>query len=319
MPFIDTFTLSVYTCYDCIEKFPSFASNLIKNIMKVRSLIFSMVLSTMFVSCTGNKEKEQQSLAEISKQELATALNERDQLLSLVKEVSAGLNEIKQLENIMTIAANQPSETPGQKKQLLADIASLKERIQQRKALLNELEQKLQRSTINNKELQETIEALNTQIDSQMEEIESLKQQLTAANDHIGELSNAVDSLNTTVSAVTDERNAAQEASVRLANELNTCFYVVATKSELKKHNIIESGFLRKTKLMKGDFDKGFFVISDKRTLSTLPLNAAKVRILSNHPEKSYELIDENNQKTIKIINPEQFWSLSNYLVVQKN
>lgn len=278
-----------------------------------------MVLTSMLLSCNVNNEKEQQSLAEVTKQELATALNERDQLLSLVKEVSAGLNEIKQLENIMTIAANKQYENPGQKNRILADIACLKKKIQQRKTHLDDLESKLQKSTINGKELQETIKALRTQIDSQMEEIESLRQQLTAANEHIGALNNAVDSLNTTVSTVTGERYAAQEASVKLENKLNACFYVIATKSELKKHNIIESGFLRKTKLMKGDFDKDFFVISDKRTLTTLPLNATKVKVLSSHPENSYELIEENGQKTLKINNPDKFWSLSNYLVIQKN
>ena len=70
---------------------------------------------------------------------------------------------------------------------------------------------------------------------------------------------------------------------------------------------------------MKGDFDKDFFVISDKRTLTTLPLNATKVKVLSSHPENSYELIEENGQKTLKINNPDKFWSLSNYLVIQKN
>lgn len=287
--------------------------------MKTRSLILSVIISSVLFSCNGNKEKEQQSLAEVSKQELATALNERDQLLALVKEVSTGLEQIKQLENIMTVSAEHPERNANQQAQILADISSLKERIQQRKKQLEELETKLQRSTINNKELQETVEALRIQIDSQIEEIESLKQQLTAANEHIGSLNNQVDSLNTTVTTVTGERNAAQEASVKLENELNTCYYVVATKSELKSHNIIETGFLRKTKLMKSDFDKGCFVISDKRTLSTLPLNASKVKILTNHPETSYELTDENGQKVIKITNPEQFWSLTNYLVVQKD
>lgn len=287
--------------------------------MKTNHLFISMFLASVLFSCNGNKEKEQQSLAEISKQELATALSERDQLLSLVKEVSAGLNEIKQLENIMTIAANQPAENPGQKTQILSDIACLKEKVQQRKTQLDELENKLRKSTINNKELQETIEALRVQMDTQIEEIESLRQQLTVANEQIGVLNNAVDSLNTTVSTVTDERNAAQEASVKLENELNTCYYVIATKSDLKEHNIIESGFLRKTKLMKGDFDKGFFVISDKRTLTTLSLNTEKAKILTNHPESSYVMAEENGQKVIRITNPDQFWSLTNYLVVQKD
>lgn len=290
-----------------------------KYIMEIRHQFITLTVALALVSCNQKQDKEQQSLFEVSKQELATALEERDQLLALVKEVSSGIEQIKQLENIMTIAANQPSENPRQKTQILADIASLKEKIQQRKAQLNELENKLRKSTINNKELQETIEALRTQIDSQIEEIESLRHQLTAANEHIGALNNAVDSLNTTVSTVTGERNAAQEASVKLENELNTCFYVVAKKSELKKHNVIESGFLRKTKLMKGDFDKGFFVISDKRTLSALPLDATKVKILSNHPEKSYKILDESGQKVIRITDPDQFWSLTNYLVVQKD
>lgn len=287
--------------------------------MKGRHLFISMIIASTMISCNGNKEKEQQSLAEISKQELATALSERDQLLSLVKEVSAGLNEIKQLENIMTITASQPAENPSQKTQILSDIASLKEKIQQRKTQLNDLENKLQKSTINNKELKETIDALRVQMDTQIEEIESLRKQLTAANEQIGVLNNTVDSLNTTVSTVTDERNTAQEASVRLENELNTCYYVVARKSELKDHNIIESGFLRKTKLMKGDFDKGFFVISDKRTLTTLPLNTEKAKILTNHPASSYEVAEENGMKVIRITNPDQFWSLTNYLVVQKD
>lgn len=287
--------------------------------MKTRNLILSIVISSVLFSCNGNKEKEQQSLAEVSKQELATALNERDQLLSLVKEVSTGLEQIKQFENIMTVSAGHPEKNTSQQAQILADISNLKERIQQRKKQLEELETKLQHSTINNKELRETIEALQVQIDSQIEEIESLKQQLTAANEHIGALNNKVDSLNTTVTTVTGERNAAQEASVKLENDLNTCYYMIATKQELKSHHIIETGFLRKTKLMKSDFDKGCFIISDKRTLNALPLNVSKVKVLTNHPETSYELVDENGQKMIKITNPEQFWSLTNYLVVQKN
>ncbi len=287
--------------------------------MKTRYLIFSTLITTLLFSCNGKQEKEQQSLLEISKQELVTALSERDQLLSLVKEVSAGLEQIKQLENMMAVAAGQPNEKSAQQTQILADIAALKERIQQRKTQLQELENKLHKSTINNKELTETIEALRVQMDSQIEEIESLSKQLTAANAHIGILNNTVDSLNSTVSTVTDERNTAQETSVKLENELNTCYYVIGTKSELKKHNIIESGFLRKTKLMKGDFDKAYFTTSDKRTLATLPLNASKVKILTNHPQSSYELIDENGQKVIKITKPDEFWSLTNYLVIQQN
>lgn len=287
--------------------------------MKTRHIFIPMVIASILFSCNGNTGKEQQSLENITKQELATALAERDELLSLVKEVSVGLEQIKQLENIMTIAAANPNENPGQKARILSDISAVKGKIRQRKEQLQNLEAKLHRSTINSKELKETIEALSIQIDSQMEEIESLRQQLVAANAQIGILHSTVDSLYTTVSAVTGERDSAKEESVKLENALNTCYYIIATKSELKKANIIESGFLRNTRLMKGDFDKDAFAISDKSTLAVLPLGTDKAKILTNHPKETYEIVEENGQKIIRIINPAKFWSLTNYLVVQKN
>lgn len=288
--------------------------------MKNRCLIIPAVMASVLFSCTGeNGQVQQQTLEDISKQELATALNERDELLSLVKEISAGLQQIKRLENVMAVAAANPDENAGQRQRILSEIAGLREAMRQRREQLRKLEEKLRDSTINNKDLQETIEALRIQIDSQMEEIEVLRRQLTAANLQIGELSSSVDSLNTAVSAVTGERDTAREISVRLENELNTCYYVAATKSELKEHNIIESGFLRKTRLMEGDYDKGFFTVSDKRNLTVLPLNSGKVKILTKHPESSYEIMEEDGRKVIRIKDPDAFWSLTNYLVIQKD
>lgn len=287
--------------------------------MKTNHIVITLALSLIFSACSPVQQREQQSLEEVSKQELATVLEERDQLLALVKEVSAGLKQIKHLENMMTMAAAHPDGTPAARAQILADIASVTKKIQQRKTQLQELESKLHNSTINNKELTETIEALRLQIDSQIEVTESLRMQLMEANEQIGELNNTVDSLNSTVTAVTGERNAAMEASERFENELNTCYYVVATKSDLKDHNIIESGFLRKTKLMKGDFDKNFFVMSDKRQLDSLPLATKKAKILTNHPASSYRMTEHDGMKVIRITDPEEFWSLTNYLVVQKD
>ena len=291
-----------------------------KNLCIIASCCF------LLLSC-GGMERGERSLEEISRQDLVAALNERDQLLSIVSEVSAGMEEIKQLEDIMTISTRRPTEnTSGRRTQLLADISRLKEKIRQRKARLDELEKKLRDSAVNTSECLKTITALRALIDAQMAEIESLNRQLTAANEHIGRLSIAVDSLNPTARTVEGERNEArrssasyEETSVRLGNKLNTCYFVVATKSDLRKHDIIESRFLRKTRLMKGDFDKGFFVTGDKRTLTALPLKASKVRILTNHPAGSYQIVDEEGEKVLRITDRDAFWSLTNYLVVQKD
>lgn len=271
-------------------------------------------------SCTpATNNENNQSLMEISKQELATALEERDQLLSLVRDVAAGIEQIKQLEGLMDRQVAGPNESARQHTRIMADIAKVRGNIEQRKAQLAALEHNLQESTINNKELTETINALRLQIDSQLEEIESLKRQLTSANEHIGSLNYTVDSLNLTVAAIADERDSARSASVRLDKELNSCYYIVASKSELKKLNIIETGFLRNTKVMKREFDKSSFIPADKRELTSLVLGRGKVKLLTNHPEASYAITDEDGVKTLRVNDAESFWSLTGYLVIQSD
>lgn len=281
-----------------------------------------MSLACLAILSACDKKPEQdvtteEQLQDATKQELAAAVADRDQLLSLVNEISSGMAEIKRLENILTVSTGVNGETPSQRAQIEADIAAIQQTLQQRREQLEQLERRLQQSTLNNKNLQQTVETLRAQIDSQSAEIENLRASLDDANRQIGELHSTVDSLHTTVNTVTGERDQAQAETQELANEMNTCYYVVASKKELKEHKIIESGFLRKTKIMRSDFDQSFFVTADRRTLHTIALHSNKAKVLTNHPAGSYQIVEQNGQKVLKITNPDQFWSLTNYLVIQ--
>ncbi len=285
----------------------------------MKHLIVTIItLSALFSACTGKQDPtEQISLMEASRQELATALEERDQLLCLVKEISVSMDQIGHLENIMTVSGTHAKENPSQRTRILSDISSLKRTLKQRREQLAQLETRLEESSLYTDELKSTVKVLYNQIDTQTREIENLRGQLTMANARIDSLNNAVDSLNTTVATINDNLDMANAASIRLEDELNTCYYIVTSKSELKKHQILETGFLRKSKLLKGDFDKGFFVIGDKRNMHTIELNSDKARVHTNHPEDSYAIRKENNKKILVILDPEKFWSLTNYLVIQ--
>lgn len=270
-------------------------------------------------SCS-NKEKDEQlrqaqAIAEASREELADAVSDRDQLLDLVNEISTGMEQIKQLENILTVQSS--GETPEQKEKIIADIAAIQKALQDRRERLDQLEKKLKASNLNTSKLQQTIESLNAQIDSQSAEINLLRANLDAANTRIGELGNQVDSLSTTVTNVTAQRDSTYNSNQQLTNELNVCYYAIGNKSELKDNKIIETGFLRKTKLMEGEFERGFFTKADKRTLTTIDLNSDKAEVLTNQPKDSYTILDTNGHKVLQITNPARFWSLSNYLVVK--
>lgn len=283
--------------------------------------IITLALAAVLIasSSCSNKAKEeleqQQALNEATNEELRSAVADRDNLLGLVNEISSGLEQIKQLENILTV--NGASETPGQREQIQADIAAIQKSLQERRERLAELEKKLSSSSLTNKNLRNTIVSLQQQIESQTSEIENLKSNLGEAKANIENLTTQVDSLHTTVTDITAQRDSTSTANEELTSELNTCYYAIGNKSELKENRIIETGFLRKTKIMEGEFDQNFFTRADKRTLTQIDLNSSKAEVLTNQPAGTYTIEDVNGHKVLRITNPARFWSLTNYLVIK--
>lgn len=280
------------------------------------------VLAALALSSCENKEQKErlqnaEALAAATREELQQAVSERDELLDLINEVSSGMDDIKGVENI--VAVNTSGEMGGNRSKISSDIAAIRTTLDERRRKVEELEKRMKESKINNSKLLATIQTLKNQIDQQAQEIETLSASLDAANAKIAKLDTQVDSLNVAVNAVTEERDQATEEAFRQANIANTCYYAIGNKSELKKYNIIEGGgFLRKSKIMQGEFDKSFFVTADKRTLTTIPLHSSKAKIISaTPPAGSYELVKQNGQLVLHIVNPTQFWGISNYLVVQ--
>lgn len=284
--------------------------------------IVTLALTALLIassSCSNKKQEEelrqQQALNEATAEELRSAIADRDQLIGLVNEISTGMDQIKQLENILTVSGK--NETPGQRDQILADIAAIQATLTQRRERLAELEKKLNSSNLTNTNLKKTIAQLQGQIDSQTREIETLRTNLDEAKASISSLSGQVDSLNSTVTTVVAQRDSTDNANVELTNELNTCYYAIGNKDELQANKIIETGFLRKTKIMEGDFDRNFFTRADKRTLTQIDLNSTKAEVLTKQPAGSYTIDDVNGHKVLRITNPAQFWSLTNYLVIK--
>ena len=196
-------------------------------------------------------------------------------------------------------------------------MVAIREALQQRRERLAQLEAKLKESNVSNATLLKTIDNLKGQIAEQETEIATLTNQLSAAHVEIAALGARVDSLSTTVTEVTTEREEARQQATELTDELNTCFFAIGTKGELQQHQIIKTGFLRKTKILPGDFERTYFTQADKRSLVNIPLHSKKAKVLTNQPADSYEIVEEGNQKILKIKDAAKFWSISNFLVIQ--
>lgn len=283
----------------------------------MKKLATLAVIATAILSaCNGGKLREAEAQNEQLKGDLCETLATQDSLLVLVNDISDGMNQIKDLEKIISTPGSL-GESVSRRDQIKNDMIAIQKALQERRERLAELEKKLKSSQGYNATLQKTIDNLKAEIATQETTISTLRNDLAAAKIQIADLGTKVDSLSTTVASVTEEKVKAQEETQNVTNELNTCYYAIGTKKELKEAKIIETGFLRKTKLLQADFQQSYFTKADKRTMTVIPTQSKKAKILTNMPSDSYVIEDEGDTKVIKVTNPERFWSLSNYLVIQ--
>lgn len=284
--------------------------------------LVSFVAVSLLVGATAcNSGKLQETQAENTRLDdsLRVALANQDSLFSLLNDITSGMDQIKDLEKILSSSTNLGGETQSRKEAIRNDMISIQKALQERRERLAELESKLSQSNSYNSTLRKTIDNLKSNISEQSATIESLRKDLNSANIQIEKLDFAVDSLTAKVDTISAARAATEQQLTEATNEMNTVYYVVGNKSELKEHSIIEGGgFLRKTKIMPSDFDQNYFTAADKRTVKQIPLYSKKAKLVTKQPEASYEIIDDaNGQKVLYITDPAEFWRLSNYLVIQ--
>lgn len=293
-------------------------TNNILTVLFMKKLVSIAVIGmSLLTACNSGKLKQAEAENIALDDSLHVALANQDSLFSLLNDITDGMNQIRDLEKIMSSTPDISAESSSRKEQIRNDMMAIQQALQDRRERLAQLEAKLAKSEGYNATLKRTVDNLKAEIATQETTIASLRNELASANIQIAELGTRVDSLNNTVTTVTQAKDAAEQESVELANELNTCYYAIGTKGELKKNKIIETGFLRKTKIMRGDYQQNYFTKGDKRVLSTIPLHSKKAQILTNQPADSYVMEDVDGMKVLKITNPEKFWSLTNYLVIQ--
>ncbi len=290
----------------------------------MKKLATLAVIATAILSaCNGGKLREAEAQNEQLKGDLRETLATQDSLLVLVNDISDGMSQIKDLEKIIATPGSL-GESASRRDQIKNDMIAIQKALQERRERLAELEKKLADTGGESSTLKRTVSNLKAQIAEQQTEIATLTNQLASANIRIEELNaqvsdlnSDVDSLNTGLTAEREQKEAAQEAATAATNELNTVYYAIGTGKELKEKKILESGFLRKTKVMKGDFDMSYFTAGDRRTLTVIPTHSNKAKVLTSQPKDSYVIMDQNGQKVIKITNPSKFWQLSNFLVIE--
>ena len=95
-------------------------------------------------------------------------------------------------------------------------------------------------------------------------------------------------------------------------------YYIIANKETLKEKGLVKTSLFSK-KIDNNNIRKEHFVEVDSKELGTLTINSTTPKILSQNPQSSYKLtVNDNKTTTLTIVDPELFWNVSRYLIIQE-
>jgi len=280
------------------------------------------VLAFLTVSCVENSQKYKSAIAErdslaTEKQALDSSYN---QSLVLLNDIETGFAEINQNEKEMKVNLQGVEGPKANKRELIAaQMTAIKNGIEKNKSRIAELQQLASKNGKANSMLAETIKRLQSQMDEKGKQIIALQTELDQKNIKITELTTTVTEQGKNI---TEQQTALEQQKTELKKQdtdMNTVWYCVATPKILKDAKVISAGGLFQSKqVLNSEFDNSIFTQVDLRNISSIPTNGKKVKILSQHPKNSYNLVIGTDKNiTIEITNAAKFWSISKYLVVQ--
>jgi hypothetical protein len=284
------------------------------------SLVIIIAAGVYVYSNFKEKQEAQYAQMEIERYSFSRQVTERDSMINewllTFDQIETDLKAIKEKESLITVKSSDTELSKNRKDQVLDDIKVINSLLESNKKKIASLSAQLKQSGSTIQGMQTRIASLEASITQFENDIAVLKQDLVKKDFEIGDL-------NTKVLALDQEIVNKNGQIVDQTNKMNTAYIVSGTYKELKSKGILnkEGGFLglgRSEYLVK-DISDSLFAQIDVTLLKTIPVNSKNAKLITDHPINSYEMVHEGEKNIayIEIKDPEQFWKISKYAVVE--
>ena len=292
--------------------------------------IFVVALIVLGLFIIANKENKIEDLNN-RYSDLNAIYEERD---SLVNEFTITMDEI---EKSLTFVQNKRSQlsidrkegNPTRNEAIIADIKLMNTMLEESSKKIDDLEKKLKASGIDIKSFKNKIAQLTKSVEEQNASIEKMQTELHQRDNQIAQMDEELIKMEVnitqkenTLKMKNDSLKMKSEIITTKENDLNRAYFASGTYKELKENGVVdkEGGFLflgRSEKMLE-DINENYFTELDKRSTDVFPIFSKKAEMISQHPDSSYRYIYEDDKIAyLKIENPEEFWKLTKYAVVQ--
>jgi hypothetical protein len=293
-----------------------------KGILTTAIIALVLIIAGAFIvnSMYTNEQKKHVAIVENQKHSFTQLLTSRDSVINewmlTFDEIEKNLATVKEKENIITMKSSDQELSKDKKQQILKDIEYVNALLDQNKKKIASLTAQLNNSGGQIKGLQAKVAELEVSMKERETEIADLKTTLTKKDFEIGQLN----------SKMTDQQVAIAQKDEKITNqtaEMNKGFIASGTYKSLKAKGLIskEGGFLGlgKKESLHPDVSDNVFTQVNIRETKSIPVNSKSAKLITEHPSSSYELVRDKDNKiaSIDIKDPDQFWKISKYAVVE--
>ena len=280
--------------------------------MKKLTILSVLALAFAFTSCDFETQafKDMRAQRDSIQALQQTQLDELLGYMDIVQDVDSSFEAIRESQNMLSMVSYEEGKQ-GVKQRVQENIYMISNLLAENNAKIAELEEKLNESDLKNTKFQQTINRLKKDLKAKNAEIAKLYKDLESKNFKIDSLlvENQIVGQRAAELTALSEAQLAQLTAQDAA--LHTAYFFMGTRKELKANDI-------NVKDKDSGYRTSLFTPIDIRTFDRLATDSKSAKILTKHPEGSYELVRDAEKKyTLIIKNPENFWNASKYLIIQ--
>ncbi|NVK83110.1 MAG: hypothetical protein HWE21_02245 [Cytophagia bacterium] len=291
-------------------------------------LPLALMLGVTVVLSSCNK-KDEQKIAEQSttidnmERELARRDSTYNELISMLNEAESQVAEISRRENLVVSTSNEEKKSEDQ---LVQELKLIDDLVKESNQSIQNLKAQLKKSNIEMGAFKTRIDQLSNVLDEQRQTITTLKAEIAEKNQELQVFAVKYDSIkieSVSQKQLITEQDREIEILTNNNDNLNKVHYAVGSYKQLKEQGLVdkEGGFLwiGRTVDLKATAEVDKFVEADVREFSELKIEADKFELVTEHPEGSYTIVQDEideNVKYLKVLDARKFWEISNYLVV---
>jgi hypothetical protein len=235
-----------------------------------------------------------------------------------MNQIEQNIEKIKSTENTIAIQPVGKELSDDVRTKINEDMTYLNDMLQANKDELARLKSKIKKSAFRSSELERTIVRLTKSLEEETTKVALLQTQLAEKDSLIVKLDTKVSEMGKNIEDLSTD-NKTKETKIKEQDDaIHTAWYVFGTRDELKQQRIITTdGLFSQQRVLQRDFNKNYFVRIDARNTKSIPLYSSHAKILTNHPKSSYTLEKENGNFVLLIVDTDEFWSVSKYLVIE--